>query len=315
MIVNSKYYESNLNLICELFFRAFRIRLGKSFFRWRYLNNPFNKTLASFKFYGDQLVGNYSASPCVLSINKIKYSAALSMTTMTDPSYFGMGIFTDLAKELYQYLEDAGYKYIFGFPNKNSHLTFVKKLGWIDICTISTMQLNINDIDTNNLFIGETYIQDDSRFELDYSSTQDYQKYIFVKKDQMYLKWRYRDAPNHDYKNFVIQNNNKVSSYCIIKYYKKNNAIDLIDMQPKNIIETNILIKYIIIYAIQNQIGIIFTWIPDYFFTRHVYETIGFTDTKSVTCFAGKKFDTGNEEISLEKLPKWYIQMGDSDVY
>jgi hypothetical protein len=313
MIVSRKYFEEKLNGFCALFFKSFKRDVPKSFFEWRYLNNPFKEILAAFEMDGMELVGNYSACPCLLGHDTKEYKSAMSMTTMTDPAYFGRGIFTKLAKELYLHMLASGYALIWGFPNADSHPGFKNKLYWIDIYEIPTMILDLNKLRKTNKSAENAVFRDDS-FSLDYSSTQNYDDCIHVKKNRAYLKWRYLFNPQHEYKNYVLKYKNKVVSYCVFKVYQSN-SIDIVDFQAKNQADASDLIYTIIERAKQTNMHCINAWVPIHFFTHDIFEKMGFINGAPITYFGAMNLRKSNSDLPVADYSRWYIQMGDSDVY
>lgn len=72
----------------------------------------------------------YGVFPCFLKYKGQLYYAAQSGDTMTRKEHQGKGLFVALAKETYNYAQNAGVKVVFGFPNENSYPGFVRKLDW-----------------------------------------------------------------------------------------------------------------------------------------------------------------------------------------
>lgn len=313
MIVSRNLFETKLNLFHDLFCKAFNREIDASHFKWRYLENPLQEILMSFEMDGEKIIGNYSASPCVICYNDQVFKSALSMTTMTDPDYTGKGIFTKLAKELYESLMVKNYQFVWGFPNNNSHLGFRKKLDWFDIHEIPTMILDLKKFQQKETPIKTEILRDDL-FELDYSLTQNYLNLIYVKKNKSYLKWRYLLNPMNDYQNYVVSDKNMVSSYCVTKIYEKK-SIDIVDLQAINEKNVYSLLQAIIETANQKEIEIINTWVPLNFFSRNVFEKLGFINHIPITYFGAKPLQIDTNELPLQDYSHWYIQMGDSDVY
>ncbi len=314
MIADKDLFRLKLDDFCSLFTRAFKRDASRSFFEWRYIDNPFDEVLAAFEMDDGRLVGNYSAFPCILSYNHTDCQSALSMTTMTDPRYFGKGIFPKLAHELYGHMADSGYRTIWGFPNANSHPGFKKKLRWIDIYEIPTMSLDVNTFSNTNKINESAKPSYDDSFSLDYSFTQRYEDLIFVKKNSRYLQWRYLDNPLHNYKNIVVKTGNKVSSYCVFKIYNEK-SIDIVDFQPINRAEAFDLLSSIFFIALDNDLERLNTWAPIHFFTREIFEKTGFRNREPITFFGARDFQTSGVHLPIENYFRWYIQMGDSDVY
>lgn len=305
-------FAERLDEFVDLFHVCFNKEIPKSFLNWRYIENPVKEFFVYVALDKNKIIANYSVSPIILSSVDVDIKSALSMTTMTHPTYSGKGLFTRLASILYEDMQEYGYKLVWGFPNNNSHRAFVTKLQWKDIYEIPTMRLNLN----NKTQLSKTKsleINHDNKFDLNYR-INNYSNFIRVKKDNPYLKWRYLNNPLNDYKNIVITNNKKdVSSFLIFKNYGEN-EIDIVDFSLKSFEEGECLLKQIILYSQENNINYINAWAPRHSINHTLFEKLGFTNFIPITYFGKRDLSNLNEPISTD-YSNWFIQMGDSDVY
>lgn len=304
--------SDRLDQFLQLFHRSFGKSISSEYVTWRYIENPYDDLLMCVAINeDDKIIANYSASPCYIWLNNQKQKAAISMTTMTDPNYTGKGLFTKLANELYQHMGENNYAMIYGFPNHNSHYGFKNKLSWNDIYEIPTLTLNIQEInqtslnDTNN-------IETDNSFDFDYSIIN-YLADFQIFRDAKYLKWRYYDHPVYNYENYVIRENQKVISYCVIKKYL--NSVDIVDCYFGNSTHVKPLLSKVIEWAFNNKLTTINCWMPIHSENYAIFERIGFTNTTPITYFGAKLLDTNLTESKVSLYSNWFIQMGDSDVY
>lgn len=307
-------YPDKINSLSLLFERSFNKKIEPSFLKWRYMGNPLNELLACAFMNGEQVIANYSASPCLMSVSGEIVKTALSMTTMTDPEYAGQGLFTRLANTLYDYMRQNNYNLVWGFPNSLSHRTFVKKLGWFDIYEIPTMKLILdgnkkyyfND-DNINVII-------DNDFNLDYENSQHLSEMNYVVKDKQYLKWRYALHPGNYYTNLVIADKGVVSSYCIVKVY--SNSLDIVDFQVKDVEEGSCLMRKAFKLAMNYNLEAINCWAPRHHFFHSICESFDFKNKEPITYFGAKEIIGVDFAIKTsDNFSDWYIQMGDSDVY
>lgn len=110
-----------------------------AYFDWQYRRNPAGKAiirLAVDKGDREKLAGIYVAIPVFLQCHGETVPAALSINTLTDINYRGQGIFTGLAREVYDLCAERGLHAVIGYPNPNSYRGFVKHLNFRDICDI-----------------------------------------------------------------------------------------------------------------------------------------------------------------------------------
>ncbi len=88
----------------------------------------------------------YGSFPCYADYNSEKYLIAQSGDTMTHSKHRGKGLFTQLAKETFEYCRQNGFHLIFGFPNQNSYPGFVKKLDWIHFDNLDAYLVRVNSM-------------------------------------------------------------------------------------------------------------------------------------------------------------------------
>ncbi|MDQ0156912.1 GNAT family N-acetyltransferase [Robertmurraya andreesenii] len=304
-------YIEKINGFVDLFQVCFNKEIPENFLKWRYIENPVDDFFVYVAMDNNKIIANYSVSPIILSSKDGDIKSALSMTTMTHPSYSGRGLFTKLASLLYEDMQRLGYKLVWGFPNSNSHRAFVTKLEWRDIYEIPTMRINLK----NRTQLHKTTsieINQDNEFDLNYG-INNYNDLIRVKKDNLYLKWRYFSNPLNNYKNIVITDNGDVSSFLIFKYFGEN-EIDIVDFSFKTFEEGECLLRQIIICSQDEEIDYINSWAPRHSVNHTLFEKFGFMNHMPITYFGKRDLLYLNERISSD-FSNWFIQMGDSDVF
>jgi GNAT superfamily N-acetyltransferase len=79
-----------------------------------------------------RFVGQYAAMPIRIVVGGDERLALLSLHTATDPDFGGRGIFTQLARALYEQASEEA-TLVYGFPNANSAPGFYRKLRWVDL--------------------------------------------------------------------------------------------------------------------------------------------------------------------------------------
>lgn len=113
----------------------------EAYFRWQYEGNPAGAAhiwLAEDPDSG-ALAGQYVVIPMRLCLDGEDRAGCLSLNTLTDERYRGLGIFTGLARALFATLPDLGVALTYGFPNQNSHPGFVQKLEFRDVGQVPLM--------------------------------------------------------------------------------------------------------------------------------------------------------------------------------
>lgn len=126
---------ADVGAILALFERAYGRRLSPETYAHFYLEgNPFGPPMIELVLSGERIVGHYATCPVVSWVDGALVRSVRSMTTMTDPEFEGRGIFTELAQRLYRRISrDHGIRFVWGFPNPNSHYGLARRLGWSDL--------------------------------------------------------------------------------------------------------------------------------------------------------------------------------------
>ncbi len=308
MLLNNDTYLQKIPQLANLFKRSFGRSIDPLFLKWRYFDNPHGEMLVNVQIEDETIIANYSASPCILNIDGYSLKTALSMTTMTDPAFAGRGLFNKLASELYNHMTEKRYGMIWGFPNFNSHYSFVNKLGWTDIYELPTMQLVLKaqPIDSG-------CFETDNQFLLNYEQSQNFSGLNYVVKDHKYLQWRYARNPLNQYTNVVLAHDGYVSSYCVIKSYQQQ--LDIVDFQAKDRDEGHVLLRQVMHFALKNDMEAVNCWAPRHHFMHGLCERLGFVNREPITYLGAKVLASGLQNNSVYNYSKWFIQMGDSDVY
>ena len=306
-------YQRTVPEIEALFQTSFGRALGEGYLAWRYLDNPAGGLLACVARDGDQIVANYSASPCVMTTGDDEVRTALSMTTMTHPDYQGRGLFTTLADTLYQHMAGRGYAAVWGFPNTLSHRPIVQRLRWFDIYEVPTMTLDISAVRTRALRPGPDVRYDDG-FDLDYEPNPTLMGMLHVRKSADYLRWRYAANPLHSYQCLVLCDSGRVRSYAVVKKY--GDALDLVDFQVRDAEDGAVLLSSVVRHAQDKGLGRVLTWAPRHHLMHGACERLGFANGLPITYFGARAFDAdATGRLDLHHYTRWFVQMGDSDVY
>ena len=131
-----EYQPGDEHKIIELFKASYGKEMTLDEWYWRFRDNPFGHGIIYLAWDGDKLASHYAVLP--------RHSMLCqSGTTMTHPDYRGQGLFPELAERTYEKAKKEKYALVFGFPNQQSHRTFIDKLGWTDVCEIPAFRLDL----------------------------------------------------------------------------------------------------------------------------------------------------------------------------
>jgi hypothetical protein len=295
----------------RLFLASFGKPIQQGYLDWRYINNDKEHLLFSIDIFNQEPVASYSVFPVDIICDGYISETAMSMTTMTHPDWRGKGLFQKLATELYAHAVEKQIAAVWGFPNANSHSTFNSKLLWSDIYEIPTLTLELQRIKASQL-LPTVKVHRDDNFLLQYPALPK-DGLIRVNRSRNYLIWRYANNPVSRYSNYIICREGVVTSYLVTKAY--GDAVDLVDLQAANPEEARALLLHVTMESISNGFVKLNCWAPPHHFVHAVLERIGFTNNAPVTYFGGRTLIPSRVPAEWLDYRKWYIQMGDSDVY
>ena len=206
------------------------------YLKWQYEANPAGPTIIRLArdVETDQLAGQYVVIPMRFKAYDKTVNGILSLNTLTRQIYTGQGIFTGLAKAVYQACAEQGSDFCYGFPNPNSYPGFTKKLGFTDLGCVPLLlrPLNVNALVKKRFgsllaalslpfqLFYQVKDRSDDRFEVYpltafnlselnafWAKVQD--KYpIMGIRDEDYIRWRYFENPYRDYQLYGIHKKN-----------------------------------------------------------------------------------------------------------
>lgn len=230
-----KYQPENLPETIEMAYEYY----GESwisdsgYLKWQYEANPAGPAIIQLARDAatDRLAGQYVVIPMRFKAFAKPVSGILSLNTLTRQIYTGQGIFTGLAKTVYQECGDQGLAFCYGFPNPNSYPGFTKKLGFTDLGSVPLLlrPLNVKALVKQRLgaLLGALSLpfqllyrvknRADNRYEVFSLTTFDrsalnsfwakiQSKYpIMGVRDADYIIWRYFKNPYRDYQLYGIR--------------------------------------------------------------------------------------------------------------
>ncbi|MGI6120118.1 MAG: GNAT family N-acetyltransferase [Desulfosporosinus sp.] len=214
-----------------------------AFLKWQYEANPAGPALIQLARDAEteQLAGQYVVIPMRFKVSEQTIIGTLSLNTLTRQIFSGQGIFTGLAKVVYQHCADQGVKFCYGFPNPNSYPGFTKKLGFTDLGNVPLLLRPLNPkalvrekfgqwlaplaLPFQSIFRVKDHSDDSYEVypltacnlaALDLFWTKIQHKYpIMGIRDADYLRWRYFDIPLRDYQVYGVR---RKSSSALLGY-------------------------------------------------------------------------------------------------
>lgn len=214
------------------------------------------------------MVGHYAVQRMKVIIDGKEKGAALSMNTMTHPDYQGRGIFPELAMHVYKQCEDSGIELIFGFPNENSYIGFVKKLGWygfgkVQAWILETIQKIFLD---DSPYVIKELTHFDDRFDFFWQKAKPDCRFV-VPRTGDYLNWRYFKKPGNEYHVVAVNDSSgDIKGYGVYKIYcgvrgKVGHIIDFLFIKEPRVAET--IIDYGLRYFYAANVDSVSLWVQD----------------------------------------------------
>ena len=316
------YETGDEQQILRLFADVFQREMSLTFWKWRFIENPFVRGIIKLLFDVNKLIGHYAVIPMEVQVQGEPLKAVFSMSTMTHPDYGGQGIFTYLAEEVYRLCQDRGFRFVYGFPNTNSYAGFTHKLRWHCMGKMTILEKRLRGPIGERPPRGRFTIKEVERFDNVINLLWDKVKrdyHIIVPRTEGFMNWRFVENPEVGYKKFIIYDNDDILGYIILKIYaggdvKKGHIVDMLGTGNEDAVKIMLQSSYD--YFLERDIYDISCWIPGESFYSSILKGEGFIRGETETYFGVRVF---NEADSLDKITQqhgnWFITMGDSDVF
>lgn len=314
------YTPSDLDEILDLFSLSFNgLKLSSDYYKWRVLDTPVNKNLVDlFKNDNGKIISHYAVCPVISFYNGKTTHSELSLITMTHPEYKSLGLFPKLAAKLYErsFMEE-NIQLVYGFPNTNSHYSFVRKLAWNDVYMIPTMKKTFSTAVQGDKNFTEIFNADQRFDKLWEQHTQHTDRFYANVRNSTFINWRFFKRPDKKYRLFAFENNSNIEGYFVIKEYNNTSTkeIDVIDFLFMHDFDTSAFFNAIAQLATALDAKTANMWIPYNTPLYNQAEKSGYLPKEHITYLGYKPFNPDNKLDELRIPTKWYLTMCDSDVY
>ena len=235
-----------LSLRQEVFGDLDPVRLKPETWRWQFRDNPAGKPAWALAEDRDRIVGQYALIPTRFSVQGKETLFALSCDTMIHPDYRRQGLFTALARKVYQRIESEGrIAAVWGFPNESSIPGFTQHLDWRLLTVFPLRVAPLRPLtmlrrllglqkEAHNLPIEPNWgpvaplrvdipgldMEPINRFGAEYDDLWNRHRAIapvIQIRDAAYLNWRYRGIPGFGYRPFAIRSSGRLLGYMVIR--------------------------------------------------------------------------------------------------
>lgn len=320
------------------------------YLKWQYEANPAGPAMIQLArdVETDQLAGQYVVIPMRFKAFDKTVNGILSLNTLTRQIYTGQGIFTGLAKTVYQDCAEQGSKFCYGFPNPNSYPGFTKKLGFTDLGNVPLLlhPLNVKALVKKKLgpllaplslpfhLFYKVKDRPDDRYEVFpltafnlsaidafWAKVQD--KYpIMGIRDADYIRWRYFENPYRDYQLYGIhkKNSSDLIGYIVgrcteVAGLTSGMIVDFL-VDPSVPAAGNSLINRLLRFFVDNNMDLAGSLMLQYTEESRILKANGFftcpkaLEPQPFPVIYRKLSPQGEENLQLNH---WFLTMGDYD--
>lgn len=238
----------------DLFRSSFGHTMTVKLWEWKYLMNPFANTSPDLvvAMIDNKIIGARPFLFAEMWINGNKVKIAQPTDTMVHPAYRHVGIFRQMNKFAIEYYKKQGYLLFCNVPGPMSLAGYTKQ-GWVPVSTIDTLFYLITSkhifskkLKSNHFgkFVGFFWDLLLKKNRLSTPNSNDYQIKVFeqfndtlqidslrdpskinIVRSEKYLRWRFDQHPEYDYKYLVIMNDDQPLGYAVISTKKQLNGI------------------------------------------------------------------------------------------
>lgn len=316
-MIYRNFEKEDTDSILELFKLSFGKEMDRKFWNWRYMKNVLGKIMIYLAMDNDKIAAHYALSPTKIFVLGTEISSGLSMTTMTHPDYRRQGLFTKLAKELYD-KSKSDLEVIYGVPNDNSINGFKEYLDFNHINDIPVFEIDLKEKVTPSNTEEYKNIVNIKKFDQRFDDLFENLKVkydIILSRTSEYLNWRFFENPINDYTVLAHLDNDSISGYVVMKEFNngKDRIGDIVDIVALDHKSFSALINEAIKFFNKKNISIVKIWMNDPEFIENLKE-IGFCENEEKYHFIVKNNSEKNLKI-LEDYSKWYLTMSDIDIF
>jgi predicted acetyltransferase len=315
------YREGDETKILDLYQTVNGRTMSRAFWRWKFLDSPYGKSIIKLLFDGDKLIGHYAVLPMDMLVRGTPVKAGLSVNTMTHPDYRNRGIFVHLAKETYISCRKKGIKFVYGFPNQNIYMGRIEGLRWTGFGDIVVREKRLpgskkqSSVPGNKLYSVSSF---DERINSLWNMAGDADKIITI-RSQDYLNWRFSGHPTVKYEKIIYEDKKQqLQGYIVLKIYRDEDGeighiVDLLCLNDEVVIQD--LVHYGIIYFTAKKIKRISCWVPENSLYAKILDNEGF-EKKAFNAFWGAMAIDKKSAITklVENSDNWHLMLSDLDI-
>ena len=266
--------------ILDLWKTAFKSNMDPDLFKWKYLDNPYNKTMMLCVTDKSEIVTFYGGIPFKFQYNEDIVYVVNLMDIMSHPNHRENRIFEKTARRFIEYFcTPDNLLLMYGFPGEFHYSIGERILNYKKISNVLYLRAFPNElINKKNpaqkniveLEIIENYDGPAKEFDLVWENCKSYYPFSIV-RDASFVKWRFFDHPQKQYNVLRFKNSDDDSfvAYAVLTVNeRKATIVDL--LLPDSQILFEQIINCISEYVIGLDLNQIDIWLPEnHFLTGH----------------------------------------------
>lgn len=321
------------------------VRLQERTWRWQFAENPAGPPVCRLAEDRDRVVGQYVVIPVRMRIAGEERTWFFSCDTMVDPDYRRRGIFTDLAREVFESVEsDYPGASVWGFPNGRSVQAFTGKLGWkvLTIFPVRLFLLHPARALMRRMFIGKsagriTAPAYQTGISMDFPSTRlvpvgrfgrewdavwenhrDMSRVMQI-RDSLYYNWRYLEGPDFGYRPYYVNRRGEIEGVIVLREVclEGFRLGALVEMFPFPVVDKD-LSREILLAVIRHFrdrrmdfVSALVSTADDEFFAKSGFRILPEKLNPRTWYFGGRFSGADHPANSIEN---WYLTYGDADI-
>jgi hypothetical protein len=236
---NLKYLDSFTNLIDKCFWISNKDKTW--LIKWKFFSNinfKENKIICTYE--NNEIVAQYSnIAKEFLYRNKI-FNWYLCQDMCVLKWFRWKGLISKMSKQLYSSIEEK--TFTIWFSNKNwVKIDKNSKWYWYKVIENISSFFLLSFLKSNNSYSYEFVNNVSKLSKINFEKFNLFQDYLKINSSFEYIKWRYFDKPNSNYKFYLLKNGEKNIWYVIFRFYKWFWII--YDFNVKNNVELKILVN------------------------------------------------------------------------
>jgi hypothetical protein len=311
--------------ILNLWKTAFKSNMDPDLFKWKYLDNPYSKTMMLCVTDNSEIVTFYGGIPFKFQYNADIVYVVNLMDIMSHPDHRTNRVFEKTAKQFIEHFCTPGnLLHMYGFPGELHYSIGEKILNYKKISSISYFNVLPEELinqkkpsDKMAIEVKKVKTMEGmaKEFDLLWENCKLYYPFSIV-RDASFVKWRFFDHPEKQYNvlKFVNSDDDSVVAWAVLMVNElKASIVDL--LLPDSQILFMEVINCISEYVIGLDLKAIDTWLPEnHFLAGHAL----FSGFKKVNEPSGiiPTVALYEHSPSLEWIKSnLYYNMGDGDLF